>query len=104
MGDQPARQNAPLVVGLGRISVALTGLAPDRPQSGARATELAALSATPARGISLALRAAQRLGCRARAAGTHGADLLGQLARAALQDVAIDCEYLRATGTTSCDF
>jgi len=49
------------------------------------------------------LRAALRLGCRARAAGSHGADLLGQLARSALRDAGIDTELLRAVGTSACE-
>ncbi len=70
---------APLVVGLGRIGVAISGLGPNLPEVGAPSAELAALSTAPAAGIAVALRAALRLGCRARAVGTHGADLLGQL-------------------------
>jgi sugar/nucleoside kinase (ribokinase family) len=95
--------HAPLVVGLGRIGVAISGLAPNLPSGGATA-DLAALSTTPAPGISVALRAALRLGCRARAVGTHGADLLGQLARSALRDAGVDVEMLRAVGTSAADF
>ena len=94
----------PLVVGLGRIGVAISGLAPNLPAVGGTAADLAALSTTPAPGISVALRAALRLGCRARAVGTHGADLLGQLARSALRDAGIDVEMLRAVGTSAADF
>ncbi len=43
------------------------------------------------------------LGCRARAVVTHGADLLGQLARTALRDAGIDTELLRAVGTSACE-
>jgi sugar/nucleoside kinase (ribokinase family) len=96
--------HAPLVVGLGRIGVAISGLAPNLPAVGGTAAELAALATTPAPGISVALRAALRLGCRARAVGTHGADLLGQLARSALRDAGIDVEMLRAVGTSAADF
>jgi len=95
--------HAPLVVGLGRIGVAISGLAPNLP-SGGGVADLAALSTTPAPGISVALRAALRLGCRARAVGTHGADLLGQLARSALRDAGVDVEMLRAVGTSAADF
>ena len=49
------------------------------------------------------MRAALRLGCRARAVGSHGADLLGQLARSALRDAGIDTELLRAIGTSACE-
>jgi sugar/nucleoside kinase (ribokinase family) len=94
---------APLVVGLGRVGVAISGLAPNLPQSAAPSTELAALATAPAPGVAVALRAAIRLGCRARAAGTHGADLLGQLARTALRDAGIDTELLRAVGTSPCE-
>ena len=87
---------APLVVGLGRIGVAISALGPNRPEVGAPAAELAALSTAPATGIAVALRAALRLGCRARAVGTHGADLLGQLARSALHEAGIDVELRRA--------
>jgi len=94
---------APLVVGLGRIGVAISGLAPNTPAAGAAPTELAALSTTPGQGIAVALRAALRLGCRARAAGAHGADLLGQLARTALREAGIETELLRAVGTSACE-
>nr|HEX4313500.1 PfkB family carbohydrate kinase [Kofleriaceae bacterium] len=95
--------HAPLLVGLGRIGVAISGLAPNLPQDDAPAAELAALSTAPAPGIAVALRTAFRLGCRARAAGTHGADLLGQLARNALREAGVDVEMLRAVGTSACE-
>src|SRR5262249_55536980 len=94
---------APLVVGLGRIGVAISALAPNLPEVGAPAADLAALSTSPAAGIAVALRAALRLGCRARAAGSHGADLLGQLARTALREAGIDVELLRAVGSSACE-
>lgn len=94
---------APLLVGLGRIGVAISALGPNLPGVGAPAADLAALSTAPAAGIAVALRAAFRLGCRARAAGTHGADLLGQLARTALREGGIDVELLRAVGSSACE-
>jgi ribokinase len=94
---------APLVVGLGRVGVAISALGPNLPEIGAPAAELAALSTAPASGVAVALRAALRLGCRARAVGTHGADLLGQLARTALREAGIDVELLRAVGTSACE-
>jgi sugar/nucleoside kinase (ribokinase family) len=94
---------APLVVGLGRIGVAISGLAPNLPQRNAPAAELAALAPAPAPGVAVALRAALCLGCRARAVGTHGADLLGQLARTALREAGIDTELLRSVGTSACE-
>jgi sugar/nucleoside kinase (ribokinase family) len=82
--------------------VAISALGPNLPSVGAPAAELAALSTAPAAGIAVALRAALRLGCRARAAGTHGADLLGQLARTALREAGIDVELVRAVGSSAC--
>src|SRR4029079_16195228 len=98
-----AAVQAPLVVGLGRVGVAISALGPNLTEVGAPAAELAALSTAPATGIALALRAPLRLGCRARAAGTHGADLLGQLARTALREAGIDVELLRAVGSSACE-
>lgn len=98
-----AAVHAPLVVGLGRIGVAISGLGPNLPGIDAHVAELAALATSPAPGVAVALRAALRLGCRARAAGSHGADLLGQLARTALREAGIDVEMLRAIGTSACD-
>jgi len=95
--------HAPLVVGLGRIGVAISGLGPNLPSPHAQAAELAALSTTPAPGIAVALRAALRLGCRGRAVGFHGADLLGHLARSALRDAGVDAELLKAVGTSACE-
>lgn len=94
---------APLVVGLGRIGVAISALGPNLPSVDGASSELAALSTAPAPGVAVALRAALRLGCRARAAGSHGADLLGQLARSALRDAGIETELLRAVGSSACD-
>src|SRR4029077_11820059 len=94
---------APLVVGFGRVGVAISGLAPNLPAAGAPAADLAALATAPAPGIAVALRAALRLGCRARASGSHGADLLGQLARTALREAGIDTELLRTVGTSACE-
>lgn len=65
--------------------------------------ELAALATAPAPGIGVALRAVVKLGCRARAVGTHGADLLGQLVRSSLRDAGIEVELLRAAGTSPCE-
>ncbi|MCX5746122.1 MAG: hypothetical protein NT062_26895 [Proteobacteria bacterium] len=93
-----AKGDAPLVVGMGRVGVAISSLSPNVPIVDAGAAELAAMSTIPAPGVAVALRAALRLGCRARLAGSHGADLLGGLARSALQDAGIDVEHLRARG------
>src|SRR5437588_5881412 len=98
-----ASVQAPLVVGLGRLGVAISGLAPNLPAVGAPAAELAALATAPTPGVAVALRAVVRLGCRARAAGTHGADLLGALARASLRDAGIEVELLRPVGTSPCE-
>jgi ribokinase len=101
--EYDGRVQAPLVVGLGRIGVAISALGPNLPEVGAPAADLAALSTAPASGIAVALRAALRLGCRARAAGTHGADLLGQLARTALREAGVDVELVRAVGSSACE-
>jgi ribokinase len=94
---------APLVVGLGRVGAAISGLAPNLPMDGSPPAELAALATAPAPGVAVALRAALRLGCQARMVGTHGADLLGALARSAIRDAGIDTELLRAVGTSACE-
>ncbi len=91
------------MVGLGRIGVSISGLGPNLPGIDAAAADLAALATAPAPGVAVALRAALRLGCRARAAGSHGADLLGQLARSALRDAGIDTELLHTIGTSACE-
>jgi ribokinase len=83
--------------------VAISGLAPNLPSDSAPPTELAALATTPSPGIGVALRAVVRLGCRARIVGSHGADLLGHLARSALREAGIDTELLRPAGTSSCE-
>jgi ribokinase len=93
----------PLVVGLGRVGVSISGLGPNLPVSAAPAAELASLATTPAPGVAVALRAAAKLGCRARAAGSHGGDLLGALVRSALRDAGIDVELLRPGGTSACE-
>lgn len=97
------RVHPPLIVGLGRIGAAISGLGPNLPGVGARRDELAALATTPGPGVAVALRAAVGLGCRGRAAGSHGADPLGQLTRSALRDAGIDVEHLRASGRAACD-
>jgi ribokinase len=94
---------SPLVVGLGRIGVAISGLAPNLPAHAAPPTELAAIATAPAPGVGVALKAAVRLGCRARVVGTTGADLLGHLARAALREAGIDIELMRPAGTSACE-
>ncbi|MBX3157963.1 MAG: carbohydrate kinase family protein [Deltaproteobacteria bacterium] len=93
--------DAPLVVGLGRIGVAISGLGPNLPAATSATADLAAFETTPSPGVAVALRAALRLGCRARAVGTHGADLLGQLARSAMRDAGIDVEMLRGVGMSA---
>lgn len=94
---------SPLVVGLGRIGVAISGLAPNLPMNSAPPAELAALATAPAPGIGVALRAVLKLGCRARAVGSVGSDLLGHLVRASLRDAGIEVELLKTTGTSPCE-
>jgi sugar/nucleoside kinase (ribokinase family) len=95
--------DAPLLVGVGRIGVAISSLGPNLPAVDASTAEVAALATAPAPGVAVALRAAVRLGCRGRAVGSHGADLLGQLARTALREAGIETEGLRASGTSACE-
>lgn len=94
---------SPLVVGLGRVGVAISGLAPNLPADGGSPADLAALASTPGPGIAVALGAVVRLGCRARSVGTYGSDALGQLARACIRDAGIDVELLRPSGRSPCD-
>jgi len=66
--------HAPLVVGLGRIGVAISGLGPNLPGVDAHVADLAALATSPAPGVAVALR-----------------------------EAGIDVEMLRAVGTSACD-
>src|SRR5205823_14817026 len=89
----------PLVVGFGRVGVAMTGLgaeAPD-PTSGAVA-DLAELDLAPAPGIAVAACTAVSLGCRARLVGSIGSDALGGVARAMISRAGVDVEHLRPMG------
>jgi len=77
----------------------MTGLgaeAPD-PQSGAVA-DVAELDLAPAPGIAVAASTAVALGCRARLAGSIGADALGGVARAMISRAGVDVEHLRPMG------
>jgi sulfofructose kinase len=89
----------PLVVGVGRIGVAMTGLGAEAPDPTIRAVaELAELDLAPATGIAVATCAAVSLGCRARLAGSIGGDALGGVVRAMIARVGIDIEHLRSMG------
>jgi sugar/nucleoside kinase (ribokinase family) len=88
---------------MGRIGVAISGLAVNIPGVDAPAADLADLATIPAPGVAVALRAALGLGCRARAVGSHGGDLLGQLARSAMHNAGIEIDLLRATGSSACE-
>jgi sugar/nucleoside kinase (ribokinase family) len=94
---------SPLIVGLGRVGVAISGLAPNLPADGGPPADLAALATSPAPGVGVALRQVVKLGCRAKAVGTHGNDLLGQLVRSCMRDAGIDVELLRPSGSSPCD-
>lgn len=94
---------SPLIVGLGRVGVAISGLAPNLPADGGPPADLAALATSPAPGVGVALRQVVKLGCRAKVVGTHGNDLLGQLVRACMREGGIDVELLRPSGRSPCD-
>ena len=81
----------PLVVGVGRIGAAATGLGADAP-------EVVELDLAPDAGVAVACAAAGSLGCRARLVGSVGADALGGLVRAAIARAGIDVEHLRPLG------
>jgi sugar/nucleoside kinase (ribokinase family) len=89
----------PLVVGVGRVGVAMTGLGVAAPDPTiAAATELVELDLAPAPGVAVACSAAVALGCRARLTGWIGGDALGGVIRTLLGRAAIDVEYLRSAG------
>src|SRR5262245_28416779 len=89
----------PLVVGVGRIGVAMTGLGADPPDPTIRrAAELVDLDLAPAPGVAVGCCAAVALGCRARLAGSVGGDALGGVVRAMIGRAGIDVEHLRPMG------
>jgi ribokinase len=93
----------PVVVGLGRLGVALTGITPRLPEIGAgdAAVELAAATLTMAPGIAVAVRAATAFGCAGRVAGTVATDALGRFARALLDEAGIDDRAVVGWGDTA---
>jgi sugar/nucleoside kinase (ribokinase family) len=93
----------PLVVGLGRVGVSLTGIAPALPDTGpdGGVVDLAAVSFSVSPGVGIAAATASALGCSARVAGTIAADALGRFARAQLAEAGIDCGELRPWGAVS---
>jgi len=89
----------PMVVGVGRIGAAMTGLGAAAPDPTIRAAaELVELDLAPAPGVAVACSAAVSLGCRARLAGSVGADALGGVIRTIVGRAAIDVEHLRPMG------
>jgi len=93
----------PLVVGLGRIGVSLTGIAGSLPDTGlaGRAVDLAAVAFAVSPGVAIAAATASAFGCGARVAGTIAADALGRFARAQLAEAGIDVAELRPWGPMS---
>lgn len=93
----------PLVVGLGRVGVSLTGIAPALPELGAEggAVDLAAVALSVAPGVGVAIRAAVALGCAGRVAGTVSTDALGRFIRAQLAEAGLDVAELRPWGAVS---
>ena len=89
----------PLVVGVGRVGAAMTGLGAEAPDpSTGVAAELADLDLAPAAGIAVASATAAAIGCRARLVGSVGADPLGGLIRTIIGRTGIDVERLRPGG------
>lgn len=93
----------PLVVGIGRIGVCLTGIAPDLSSHDGprRVHELAAASLSVAPGVAVAVQAAASLGCAGRVAGIIATDTMGRLARAQLAEAQLDISQLQPWGLIS---
>jgi sulfofructose kinase len=89
----------PLVLGVGRLGVSISGLLPNLPID-EQPTPLAAWTTTPSPGVAVAVRAAVTLGCRGRLAGSAGADACGREARSAIQAAGIDVEHVRPDGVS----
>jgi sulfofructose kinase len=89
----------PLVVGIGRIGAALTGLGAETPDLTLGAVaELVELDFAPAPGVAIAACTAVSLGCRGRVAGSIGADALGGVVRQIVARAGLDAEHLRPMG------
>jgi len=89
----------PLVVGIGRVGAALTGLGADTPDFTLGAVaELVDLDFAPAPGVAVAACTAVSLGCRGRLAGSVGADALGGVTRTIAARAGLDVEHLRQMG------
>lgn len=86
----------PIVVGVGRVGVALSALAVRVPEaSSGDAGELAAIAVSPGPGVAVAVRTAAVFGCAGRLAGWVGTDGLSALVRATLTQAGIDAALLR---------
>jgi sugar/nucleoside kinase (ribokinase family) len=93
----------PLVVGVGRLGVSLTGIAPVLPAMDGTggAVELVAVAMSVAPGVGVAAATATALGCGGRVAGTVATDSLGRFVRGQLADAGLDVSELRPWGAVS---
>jgi len=93
----------PLVVGLGRIGVSVTGIGAAMPElaPGGGTMDLAAVAFSVGQGVGVAVRAAAALGCAGRVAGMVSTDAMGKFARSQLAEAGIDVAELRPWGDVS---
>lgn len=93
----------PLVVGIGRLGVSLTGIAPVLPEMDGTGgvVDLVAVAMSVAPGVGVSVATAAALGCAGRVAGTVASDALGRFVRAQLAEVGVDVAELRPWGAVS---
>src|SRR4051812_27501228 len=102
MRDNVRTVTRPMVVGLGRVGVSLTGISAALPEMDRNAAvDLAAVTLSVGAGVGVAVRTAVALGCAGRVAGTVAIDTLGRFARGQLADAGLDVGELRPWGAVS---